>query len=70
MRTDTDTSRNRDAGAPEFCRDAVRTGETLRFPGPRPSYGQHTLRVRVTGGHGGQSGASSVSVDRAEVYVD
>ncbi|CAK7285859.1 hypothetical protein SGPA1_40119 [Streptomyces misionensis JCM 4497] len=49
---------------------AIRTGETLQFLSPRLPYGRHTLRVRVTGEHDAQSGASFVSVDRAEVYVN
>ncbi|BBC91450.1 hypothetical protein BJ996_007019 [Streptomyces phaeogriseichromatogenes] len=48
---------------------AIRTGETLQFLSPRLPHGRHTLRVRVTGEHDAQSGASFVSVDRAEVDV-
>ncbi|WP_424569885.1 hypothetical protein [Streptomyces sp. CH-036] len=31
-------------------------------------HGDHTLRVRATGEHNSPSGASFVSIDRAEVY--
>ncbi|MFJ2197926.1 glycoside hydrolase family 43 protein [Streptomyces violaceusniger] len=59
-------------GGPEQRRDfygAIRTGETLQYLSPRLPYGRHTLRIRVTGEHNAQSGASFVSVDRAEVYT-
>ncbi|MFJ6530531.1 family 43 glycosylhydrolase [Streptomyces longwoodensis] len=49
---------------------AIRTGESLQYLSPRLAHGQHTLRIRVTGQHNGQSGASYVSIDRAEVYTD
>ncbi|MGY4280173.1 hypothetical protein ACVILE_006353 [Streptomyces sp. M18.1] len=48
----------------------IRVGEAVRYVSPRLPYGEHTLRVRVTGEHNSGSGASFVSVDRAEVYVD
>ncbi|MFL4908355.1 family 43 glycosylhydrolase [Streptomyces sp. MMS24-I2-30] len=47
-----------------------RTGETLQYLSPRLPAGRHTLRIRVTGEHNASSGASFVSVDRAEVYTD
>ncbi|MBP8537420.1 family 43 glycosylhydrolase [Streptomyces sp. MK37H] len=59
-------------GGPEQRVDfygAIRTGETLQYLSPRLPSGRHTLRIRVTGEHNAQSGASFVSVDRAEVYT-
>ncbi|WP_245239366.1 sugar-binding domain-containing protein [Streptomyces sp. MZ04] len=60
-------------GGPEQRVDfhgALRTGETLQYLSPRLDNGRHTVRVRVTGEHNGQSQGSFVSVDRAEVYTD
>ncbi|MGW1319916.1 glycoside hydrolase family 43 protein [Streptomyces sp. NPDC002426] len=48
----------------------IRVGEAVQYRSPRLGYGAHTLRVRVTGQHNGQSQGSFVSIDRAEVYVD
>ncbi|MFD5140678.1 glycoside hydrolase family 43 protein [Streptomyces sp. NPDC058378] len=48
----------------------IRVGEAVQYRSPRLGYGTHTLRVRVTGQHNGQSQGSFVSIDRAEVYVD
>jgi hypothetical protein len=42
----------------------------VQYVSPRLPYGEHTLRVRVTEEHNSRSGASFVSVDRAEVYVN
>ncbi|GAA2309032.1 family 43 glycosylhydrolase [Streptomyces violaceusniger] len=59
-------------GGPEQRVDfygAIRTGENLQYLSPRLPSGRHTLRIRVTGEHNAQSGASFVSVDRAEVYT-
>ncbi|MEV6794397.1 family 43 glycosylhydrolase [Streptomyces sp. NPDC051320] len=58
-------------GGPEARVDfygSPRTGETVQYLSPRLTAGPHTLRVRVTGEHDGQSQASFVSIDRAEVY--
>lgn len=60
-------------GGPEQRVDfygAIRTGETLQYFSPRLPDGRHTLRVRVTGERNGNSGASFISIDRAEVYTD
>jgi hypothetical protein len=48
----------------------IRVGEAVQYVSPRLPYGEHTLRVRVTEDHNSRSGASFVSVDRAEVYVN
>ncbi|CAM5383045.1 Family 43 glycosylhydrolase OS=Streptomyces tendae OX=1932 GN=GUR47_23105 PE=3 SV=1 [Streptomyces tendae] len=42
----------------------------MQYTSPRLANGRHTLRIRVTGEHNSQSGASFVSVDRAEVYTN
>lgn len=60
-------------GGPEQRVDfhhSIRIGEAAQYTSPRLAYGGHTLRVRVTGEHNSQSGASFVSVDRAEIYVN
>ncbi|MFI8949829.1 family 43 glycosylhydrolase [Streptomyces sp. NPDC053750] len=60
-------------GGPEQRVDfhnSIRIGEAVQYLSPRLAYGSHTLRIRVTGEHNSQSGASFVSVDRAEVYVN
>ncbi|MFE3739832.1 glycoside hydrolase family 43 protein [Streptomyces sp. NPDC059134] len=60
-------------GGPEQRVDfhnSIRVGEAVQYTSPRLAQGSHTLRVRVTGEHNTQSGASFVSVDRAEVYVN
>ncbi|MFE3518248.1 glycoside hydrolase family 43 protein [Streptomyces sp. NPDC059166] len=50
--------------------NSIRVGEASQYLSPRLAAGRHTLRVRVTGEHNSQSGASFVSIDRAEVYVN
>ncbi|MDQ0791848.1 family 43 glycosylhydrolase [Streptomyces sp. B1I3] len=60
-------------GGPEQTVDlhgSIRVGEAVQYSSPRLGYGNHTLRVRVTGQHNSQATGSFVSVDRAEVYVD
>ncbi|RAS32550.1 hypothetical protein BCL80_104449 [Streptomyces avidinii] len=60
-------------GGPEQRLDyygSPRTGETLQYLSPKLPNGRHTLRIRVTGEHGDRSGASFISVDRAEVYTN
>jgi GH43 family beta-xylosidase len=50
--------------------DAIRKGEVLQYVSPPLPAGPHTLRVTVTGQHDASSGASFVSIDRAEVWTD
>ncbi|MFJ8448933.1 family 43 glycosylhydrolase [[Kitasatospora] papulosa] len=60
-------------GGPEQRLDyygSPRTGETLQYLSPRLPNGRHTLRVRVTGEHSDRSGASFISIDRAEIYTN
>ncbi|MCW2873037.1 glycoside hydrolase family 43 protein [Actinacidiphila oryziradicis] len=58
-------------GRPETTSDyygPIRMGEQLNYVSPELPYGQHTLRVRVTGNKDASSSAANVSIDRAEVY--
>lgn len=48
---------------------AIRVGEALNYLSPRLAYGNHTLRVRVTGEKNAASSGTFVSIDRAEVWT-
>ncbi|MFJ6513422.1 hypothetical protein ACIQMO_25155 [Streptomyces sp. NPDC091406] len=53
-----------------YLHNTTRGGEAVQYVSLWRPHGNHTLRVRVTGEHNGQSGASFVSIDRAGVCVD
>ncbi|MGH3727989.1 MAG: glycoside hydrolase family 43 protein [Micromonosporaceae bacterium] len=59
-------------GGPEQTVDyygSPRVGEHLNYLSTVLPYGQHTLRVRVTGQKNPSSGSTVISIDRAEVYA-
>lgn len=59
-------------GGPETSVDyyaSIRQGEQLQYVTPVLARGNHTLRIRVTGNKDNASGATYISIDRAEIYA-